>query len=306
MSEQDVEESCNWKEQILVLGYTRILQSVITRGKSSWNILTGQNFFSFLLSLEKEQWDDEELILLKGRNHFKWGASLCFKILLSPSQIWSPYPSPFCFHQHERNIIQTLQNFHEKIKQLESPVVTREQFEVDLKTVSQILETLNISQDRINYITAALNFSPYWENLNSVKILDNIDDEIENLDEQLKKLHLLSPDQMCTLVPRSLARSRSAYAPPRTVGVWVREVMSPQSRQFLASLSAQNGRFDTSNWCIRHAAPCKGGHFLLIGMDEESHSRIQYPAKIYYYTDLLSFTFEPPPYQRGHPDGEAK
>lgn len=97
-----------------------------------------------------------------------------------------------------------------------------------------------------------------------------------------------------------------AYAPPRTVGVWVREVMSPQSRQFLASLSAQNGRFDTSNWCIRHAAPCKGGHFLLIGMDEESHSRIQYPAKIYYYTDLLSFTFEPPPYQRGHPDGEAK
>jgi len=42
--------------------------------------------------------------------------------------------------------------------------------------------------------------------------------------------------------------------------------------------------------------------FLLIAEDEESFQRIQPPAHIYYYTDLLDFTFEPPP-PRGRGQG---
>ncbi|OXA45018.1 uncharacterized protein LOC110857304 [Folsomia candida] len=225
MSQQNVEESCNWKEQILVIGYTRVLQSVIARGKSSWDTTTGQDFFSFLLSLDQEQWDDEELTLLKGRDHFKWDASLCVKILLSPSQIWSPYPSPFSFDQYEQNAIEKLQNFHDGIKQLISPVVTREQFETDLKTVSRMLEALNISQNRIGYIKASFDLAPDWENLDSFENLEDNASQNGNLDEQLKNLHRFSPDQRCTLIPKSLLKSHPNDGsdcdeiPPPTIGL---------------------------------------------------------------------------------------
>lgn len=97
-----------------------------------------------------------------------------------------------------------------------------------------------------------------------------------------------------------------ARAPLRTVGVWVREKTAPQAGKFFKSLSVQNGGLDTSRWCIRCANPRGGGHFLLIGMGEESHSRIQPPARIYYYTDLLSFTFDPPPPKGGASEGGGK
>jgi hypothetical protein len=36
----------------------------------------------------------------------------------------------------------------------------------------------------------------------------------------------------------------------------------------------------------------KGSHFVLVDIDEASYAAIQPPAKFYYYTRQLSFTFK--------------
>jgi len=97
-----------------------------------------------------------------------------------------------------------------------------------------------------------------------------------------------------------------ARVPTRTVGVWVREPTPPSPGIFFPAISRHNGGMDTSRWRIRCAMPSRGGHFLLIAMDEESFRRIQPPAHIYYYTDLLDFTFEPPPPRGREQEGKGK
>ncbi len=81
----------------------------------------------------------------------------------------------------------------------------------------------------------------------------------------------------------------------RTVGVWVREKSRPKPDEFFPTITIQNSGLDTSDWTIIHCSSSNGGQFLLIRMNKASHDAIQPPKKVYYFTDVLNFSFEPPP-----------
>lgn len=81
--------------------------------------------------------------------------------------------------------------------------------------------------------------------------------------------------------------------PIRTVGAWIREPNPPRADNIFGTITKQNGGLDTSRWHLIKAIRKGPGHFVLMGMDEESVEKIKPPNKIYYYTDLLSFTFQP-------------
>jgi hypothetical protein len=77
------------------------------------------------------------------------------------------------------------------------------------------------------------------------------------------------------------------------VGMWIADREPPNTTLLFYTIGKQNG-LNTSKWRIISATPVKGnkgGHFVLVEIDEASYVAIQPPAKFYYYTRQLSFIF---------------
>lgn len=90
----------------------------------------------------------------------------------------------------------------------------------------------------------------------------------------------------------ALYEEKDVRLPMMKVGMWIKEAVKPDPIRLFETISKQNGGLNTASWQMLSAQPTKGGHFLLVLMDEGSYQFIQPPYRIYYYEDRISFSFK--------------